>query len=55
MTGSMRHDSSRVVRFRIYFQKVLLPVLWPGHILVLDKLSSHRSKAGGQLIRSVDA
>ncbi|MET4222197.1 hypothetical protein ABIB00_007433 [Bradyrhizobium sp. LB14.3] len=38
--------------FRIYVEKVLLPTLRPGDIVVLDNLGSHRSKAVGQLIRS---
>jgi len=43
------------VRFRTYVEKVLLPVLKPGDIVVLDNLGSHRSKAVRQLIRSVGA
>ncbi|WP_445291806.1 IS630 family transposase [Bradyrhizobium sp. DOA9] len=41
--------------FRAYVEKVLLPVLRPGDIVVLDNLGSHRSKAVRQLIRSVGA
>ena len=41
--------------FRIYVEKVLLPTLRPGDIVVLDNLGSHRSKAVRQLIRSVGA
>ena len=41
--------------FRTYVEKVLLPVLRPGDIVVLDNLGSHRSKAVRQLIRSVGA
>ena len=41
--------------FRIYVEKVLLPPLRPGDIVVLDNLGSHRSKAVRQLIRSVGA
>ena len=41
--------------FRTYVEKVLLPTLRPGDIVVLDNLGSHRSKAVRQLIRSVGA
>ncbi|WP_456745091.1 IS630 family transposase [Bradyrhizobium sp. USDA 4354] len=43
------------VSFRTYVEKVLLPTLQPGDIVVLDNLGSHRSKAVRQLIRSVGA
>ena len=43
------------VSFRIYVEKVLLPILRPGDIVVLDNLGSHRSKAVRQLIRSAGA
>ncbi|UPJ26312.1 IS630 family transposase [Bradyrhizobium sp. CW1] len=43
------------VSFRIYVEKVLLPTLSPGDIVVLDNLGSHRSKAVRQLIRSAGA
>lgn len=43
------------VSFRTYVEKVLLPVLRPGDIVVLDNLGSHRSKAVRQPIRSVGA
>ena len=43
------------VSFRTYVEKVLLPVLRPGDIVVLDNLGSHRGKAVRQLIRSVGA
>jgi transposase len=43
------------VSFRIYVEKVLLPTLRPGDIVVLDNLGSHRSKAVRQLIRSAGA
>src|SRR6201989_2038455 len=33
------------VSFRTYVEKVLLPVLRPGDIVILDNLGSHRSKA----------
>jgi len=41
--------------FRLYVEKVLLPTLRPGDIVVMDNLGSHRSKAVRQLIRSVGA
>lgn len=43
------------VSFATYVEKVLLPVLRPGDIVILDNLGSHRSKAVRQLIRSVGA
>src|SRR5829696_4267037 len=43
------------VSFRTYVEKVLLPVLRPGDIVVVDNLGSHKSKAVRQLIRSVGA
>ncbi|UWU67988.1 IS630 family transposase [Bradyrhizobium sp. NC92] len=43
------------VSFRTYVEKVLLPTLQPGDIVVLDNLGSHRSKVVRQLIRSVGA
>jgi transposase len=42
------------VSFRAYVEKVLLPVLRPGDVVVLDNLGSHRSKAVRQLICSSD-
>jgi hypothetical protein len=36
-------------------EKVLLPILRPGDIVIMDDLGSHRSKAVRQLIRSVVA
>jgi hypothetical protein len=41
--------------FRTYVEKVLLPTLRPGDIVIVDNLGSHRGKAVRQLIRSVDA
>ena len=41
--------------FRTYVEKVLLPTLRPGDIVVMDNLGSHRSKAVRQLIRSAGA
>jgi transposase len=41
--------------FRLYIEKVLLPTLRPGDIVIMDNLGSHKSKAVRQLIRSVGA
>jgi transposase len=41
--------------FTIYVEKVLLPTLRPGDIVIMDNLSSHRGKVVRQLIRSVGA
>jgi DDE superfamily endonuclease len=37
--------------FRLYVEKVLLPTLRPGDIVVMDNLGSHRSKTVCQFIR----
>lgn len=41
--------------FQLYVEKVLLPTLRPGDIVVMDNLGSHKSKAVRQLIRSAGA
>jgi putative transposase len=41
--------------FRIYIEKVLVPTLKPGDIVILDNLGSHRGKAARQLIRAAGA
>jgi transposase len=41
--------------FRTYVEKVLLPTLRPGDIVVLDNLGSHKGRAVRQLIRSAGA
>ena len=41
--------------FQIYLDKVLLPTLRPGDIVVIDNLGSHRGKAVRRLIRSAGA
>jgi transposase len=41
--------------FRLYVEKVLLPTLRPGDIVVIDNLGSHRGKAIRRLFRSVRA
>jgi transposase len=38
--------------FRIYVEKVLLPTLRPGDIVIMDNLGSHKGKAVRQIIRS---
>jgi transposase len=41
--------------FRLYVEKVLLPTLRRGDIVILDNLGSHKSKTVRQLIRSAGA
>jgi transposase len=41
--------------FRVYVEKVLLPTLRPGDIVVMDNLGSHRGKGVRRLIRSAGA
>jgi transposase len=41
--------------FRVYVEKVLLPTLRPGDVVIMDNLGSHKGKAVRQLIRSVGA
>jgi len=41
--------------FRAYVEKVLLPTLRPGDVVVMDNLGSHKSKVVRQLIRSAGA
>ena len=41
--------------FRLYVEKVLLPTLRPGDIVVMDNLGSHKGKAVRRLIRSAGA
>jgi hypothetical protein len=43
------------VSFRTYVEKVLLPTLQPGDIVVLDNLGGHKGKVVRQLIRSAGA
>lgn len=42
-------------RFSIYVEKVLLPTLKPGDVVIVDNLGSHKGKAIRQAIRSVGA
>jgi transposase len=41
--------------FRVYVEKVLLPTLKPGDIVIMDNLGSHKSKAVRQSIRGAGA
>jgi putative transposase len=41
--------------FRTYVEKVLVPTLRPGDIVIMDNLGSHKGKAVRQLIRSAGA
>lgn len=41
--------------FRLYIEKVLVPTLRPGDIVVMDNLGSHKSKAVRCAIRAVGA
>lgn len=41
--------------FRTYVEKVLIPTLRPGDIVVMDNLGSHKGKAVRRLIRSAGA
>ncbi len=41
--------------FRLYVEKVLLPTLRPGDLVIMDNLGSHKGKAVRHLIRSVGA
>ena len=42
-------------RFLLYVEKVLVPTLKPGDIVVMDNLGSHKSKAVRRAIRAVGA
>lgn len=42
-------------RFRVYVEKVLVPTLKPGDIVVMDNLGSHKSEAVRRLIRGAGA
>ena len=42
-------------RFRTYVDKVLVPTLKPGDIVVMDNLGSHKGKAVRQAIRAAGA
>ena len=42
-------------RFRIYVERVLVPTLKPGDIVIMDNLGSHKGKAVRQAIRAAGA
>lgn len=42
-------------RFRIYVERVLVPTLEPGNIVIMDNLGSHKGKAVRRAIRAVGA
>ena len=42
-------------RFRIYVEKVLVPTLRPGDIVVMDNLGSHKGKAVRRTLRNAGA
>ena len=42
-------------RFRLYVEKVLIPTLKPGDIVIADNLGSHKGKAVRQALRAVGA
>jgi putative transposase len=42
-------------KFRVYVEKVLVPTLRPGDIVVIDNLGSHKGRAIRQAIRSAGA
>ncbi len=42
-------------RFRVYVEKVLIPTLKPGDIVIMDNLGSHKGVAVRRLIRGVGA
>ena len=41
--------------FQIYVEKILIPTLRPGDIVIMDNLGSHKGKAVRQLIRAAGA
>jgi len=41
--------------FRLYIEKVLVPTLAPGDVVILDNLGSHRGKAVRRAVRAVGA
>lgn len=43
------------VRFHTYVEKVLLPTLAPGDIVIMDNLGSHKGKAVRRVIRQAGA
>jgi transposase len=63
--GALRHDRVEAPwlidgpingeRFRLYVDKVLVPTLKPGDIVIMDNLGSHKSKAVRHAIRAAGA
>lgn len=63
--AALRHDGIEApwlldgpidsVSFQNYVEKVLVPTLRPGDIVIMDNLSSHKGKAVRQLIRAAGA
>ncbi len=41
--------------FRLYVEKVLVPTLRPGDLVIMDNLGSHKGNAVRQLIRAAEA
>ena len=41
--------------FRLYIHEVLLPVLWPGAVVVVDNLSAHKAAGVEEAIESAGA
>jgi transposase len=41
--------------FRLYVEKVLVPTLRPGDVVIMDNLGSHKAKAVRHAIRAVGA
>ena len=63
--GALRHDRIEAPwlidgpingeRFRLYVEKVLVPTLRPGDIVIMDNLGSHKGKAVRRAIREAGA
>jgi transposase len=60
--SALRHHCSTAIRrpidgesFRTYVEKVLVPTLHPGDIVIMDNLGSHKAKAVRQFIRAAGA
>jgi transposase len=51
----MRHGCSTGRSFRVYVERVLVPALAPGDIVVMDNLGSHKGKAIRRAIRAAGA
>lgn len=41
--------------FEVYIRRVLVPTLWPGDVMVMDDLSSHKRLVIRTLIESAEA